>query len=455
MDRKRPVDIAKYGTPRGRTPRAGTLHRLRTASLAVLIALAVVAGAVGVLTASPARAAVSTGSDPTPSYGPGGALGPPASAYYPSPYLFKFSDTGFSDGSSATLTVPAGALPVGTLMGIYPVINPSPVEAQIPPGSRYLVSFAAFWTAPDSSSPPATQPVELAIRHPNIRPGDTVWLETSNGIVAVPATISGGQAVVAFTEGSMFVVTAPVTGYWEASADGRVGALGDASSFGSLAGVPLNKPIVGIAADPATGGYWLVASDGGVFSFNAPSLGSTGAIHLNQPIVGMASTSDGKGYWLVASDGGIFAFGDAGFQGSMGGQQLNKPIVGMAEDPYTGGYWLVASDGGIFSFHAQFYGSTGAFNLNKPIVGMAADAPTGGYWLVASDGGIFSFNAQFFGSTGSLTLNEPIVGMAADPLTGGYWLAASDGGIFSFNAPFEGSRSATSPLSPTVGVAAQ
>ena len=39
--------------------------------------------------------------------------------------------------------------------------------------------------------------------------------------------------------------------------------------------------------------------------------GSTGAIHLNQPIVGMAATPDGGGYWLVASDGGIFTFGDA------------------------------------------------------------------------------------------------------------------------------------------------
>jgi hypothetical protein len=32
----------------------------------------------------------------------------------------------------------------------------------------------------------------------------------------------------------------------------------------------LNAPIVGMATDSATGGYWLVASDGGIFSFNAP-----------------------------------------------------------------------------------------------------------------------------------------------------------------------------------------
>jgi hypothetical protein len=47
-------------------------------------------------------------------------------------------------------------------------------------------------------------------------------------------------------------------------------------------------------------------------------------------VVGMAATPDGKGYWLVAADGGVFSFGDAQFYGSMGGQPLNKPVVGMA-----------------------------------------------------------------------------------------------------------------------------
>jgi hypothetical protein len=42
------------------------------------------------------------------------------------------------------------------------------------------------------------------------------------------------------------------------------------------------------------------------------------------------SSPDGKGYYLVASDGGIFSFGDAAFFGSIGGKPLNQPIVGMA-----------------------------------------------------------------------------------------------------------------------------
>ena len=95
-------------------------------------------------------------------------------------------------------------------------------------------------------------------------------------------------------------------------------------------------------------------------------------MHLNQPIVGIARHRTG-GYWLVASDGGIFAFGTRRSTARPAAMHLNQPIVGMAATPPAGGYWLVASDGGIFAFgDAPFYGSTGAIRLNQPIVGMAA-----------------------------------------------------------------------------------
>jgi hypothetical protein len=141
----------------------------------------------------------------------------------------------------------------------------------------------------------------------------------------------------------------------------------------------------------------------------------------------MAPAPDDNSYWLVASDGGIFSFGqlrysgdyllgsDAQYYGSTGNTTLNRPIVGLAATPDGGGYWLVASDGGVFSFgDAQFYGSTGGRTLDRPIVGMAATPDGRGYWLVASDGGIFNFgDAHFDGSAGDVLLNQPIVGMAS------------------------------------------
>jgi hypothetical protein len=77
-------------------------------------------------------------------------------------------------------------------------------------------------------------------------------------------------------------------------------------------------------------GYWEVASDGGVFSFgDAGYYGSMAGKPLNEPVVGITPTPDGRGYWEVASDGGVFSFGDAGYYGSMAGKPLNEPVVGV------------------------------------------------------------------------------------------------------------------------------
>ena len=257
-----------------------------------------------------------------------------------------------------------------------------------------------------------------------------------------------------------FAVRAPLEtgGYDLVAADGGIFSFGDAGFFGSTGSLTLNQPIVGMATTPDGKGYWLVAADGGVFAFgDAGFFGSTGSLTLNRPIVGMAATPDGKGYWLVAADGGVFSFGDAAFYGSTGSLTLNRPIVAMAADPTGAGYWLVAADGGIFSFgDAAFYGSTGSLTLNQPIEGMAASPTGSGYWLVAADGGVFNFgDAQFFGSTGSVALRAPIVGLAPSATGLGYWLVGADGGIFNFgDASFFGSAGSLVLNKPIVGMAA-
>ncbi|MDQ3107524.1 MAG: L,D-transpeptidase family protein [Actinomycetota bacterium] len=244
------------------------------------------------------------------------------------------------------------------------------------------------------------------------------------------------------TTGLVMATTRPAT----AAGDDTVITFGDATFAGSTSGMGLTQPIVGIAANRAGTGYWLVARDGGIFSFGAAAFhGSTGDIRLNQPIVGIAATRTGNGYWMVASDGGIFAFGDAAFLGSMGGTPLNRPIVGMATTPSGNGYWLVASDGGMFTFgDAGFFGSAAGERLGRPMVGMAATPDGGGYWLVAGDGAVYSYgNAPYHGNAPG---NELITGVITTTTGKGYRMVGQGGGVYTFgDATFEGSASGAVP----------
>jgi hypothetical protein len=75
-----------------------------------------------------------------------------------------------------------------------------------------------------------------------------------------------------------------------------------------------------------------------------------GGTPLNRPVVGMAATPDGNGYWLVASDGGVFAFGDASFFGSTGGRAFGAPAIGLIVTPGGNGYAVVDTNGAITRF---------------------------------------------------------------------------------------------------------
>ena len=63
----------------------------------------------------------------------------------------------------------------------------------------------------------------------------------------------------------------------------------------------------------------------------------------------MAGTSSGHGYWLVAADGGIFSFGDAAFHGSAAGMSAT-PVVGMVATSTGDGYDVVFADGSVRGF---------------------------------------------------------------------------------------------------------
>jgi hypothetical protein len=161
--------------------------------------------------------------------------------------------------------------------------------------------------------------------------GAGYWLVAADGGVFTfgDAAFYGSEANVPNLDVVGIASSPDGEGYWEVTSNGTVLAFGDAGFYGDAHQLTLAAPIVGIAPDAVTGGYWLVGADGGVFDFNAPFFGSAGALPLRKPVVGIEGTDDGGGYWIVASDGGIFSYGDATFSGSEGGTRLNRPMVGV------------------------------------------------------------------------------------------------------------------------------
>ncbi|CAA9249448.1 MAG: hypothetical protein AVDCRST_MAG50-2519 [uncultured Acidimicrobiales bacterium] len=204
---------------------------------------------------------------------------------------------------------------------------------------------------------------------------------------------------------------------------------GTAGDHGSTAGLPLASALVDIAATSTGRGYWLLAGDGGVFTFgDATYHGSTGDLALVSPARAMAATRSGQGYWFAAGDGGVFTFGDAGYHGSAAELALNKPVVGILPTETGGGYWLVASDGGVFTFgDAGFVGSLGGQAIPDPIVGLAP-RPGGGYRLVDRVGRVYAFGASYLGGMQGACRGE-VTDIASSPSGEGYWLLCSTGDV--------------------------
>jgi hypothetical protein len=236
-------------------------------------------------------------------------------------------------------------------------------------------------------------------------------------------------------------IASPDTGgYWLVSADGGVFAFGDAQYLSSMDGHALNQPIVGIVNKfvpagggvPASGngaaqGYWEVARDGGVFAFgNAAFYGSLAGLPLSAPIVGMATTFDGAGYWLIGQDGAIYAFGDAAFPNGYRGPPLtaisgtatSELMVGMTHFGMDNSSILTVSNfGRVFPYpngsampvvQVSPAGGPGAY-----VVGISATiSPIGDAYAVTSNGGVTSYNgAPLFGSMAGQPLNQPVVGI--------------------------------------------
>lgn len=63
-------------------------------------------------------------------------------------------------------------------------------------------------------------------------------------------------------------------GYWLLNSEGKVEAKGSATNYGDMIGTPLNKVMHDMSAASDGNGYWLMAEDGGVFTFSETFWGS-------------------------------------------------------------------------------------------------------------------------------------------------------------------------------------
>ena len=203
---------------------------------------------------------------------PASSFGTPTSVTASCAATTTVSET--SGGANETITVPQCALPSGTTVSAYPVINTAPLVAQVPAGSSYVLSFAVTWEAPNGTSPTATAPITMTITDLSIVAGDTIYELTSTGLVAVGTATANVTVTITFSSDPTFLVshTTPV-----AQAPLRITTL---------------SGTVGTALTLVTSG----GSGSGAVSFTVTNATATGC-----RITGRSLTATGAGKCLVTA----------------------------------------------------------------------------------------------------------------------------------------------------------
>ncbi len=262
----------------------------------------------------------------------------------------------------------------------------------------------------------------------------------------------------------------PAHGYWLVGADGGIFSFGSAQFHGSTGALTLQRPVVAITPTADHNGYWLVGADGGVFSFGTsgfygsiPGLGlapagtSGAGKQLNAPIVGMVPSADGRGYFMVASDGGVFAFGDARFEGScvsIGG--CSGAAVGVVPDVTGNGYLLVTATGHIYVFGDDREDGEPGPPHNEVVTSVARTFDGDGYWILFANGAVDAFgDALPLGGPSGVTGGfNPATAVFGTSDASGYWVASAVGAVYAFGgAPDYGSMSGQHLNAPIIAAA--
>jgi hypothetical protein len=244
--------------------------------------------------------------------------------------------------------------------------------------------------------------------------------------------------------------------------DSEGGIFGDLFK-GSLSGVPLNSPLVGMAEKSDGTGYWIVDQAGDIYSFGgAQFYGSSPGLF---PVSGISQVGDGyliwdsygdvlgfgsltglaafgyqyAGYWMIDDHGTVYGFGGAANWGSV----PNGAGVVDIEPAFTSlGYWTVDSTGRVTAFGDARLSACGAVPASEKVTALSA-LSLSDYWLFTDRGrAIPCGDPGVYGGLPELGIvpNGPVLDAIPTATGGGYYMVGSDGGIFAFgDAEFFGS----------------
>ena len=215
---------------------------------------------------------------------------------------------------------------IAFIAGTGPGYDPLPTTTTTTTTSNQPTTTTTSGSGTATSNDP---PVGPGSRQPAPTTASGYWALGSDGAVY---NFGDAPALGHTVNGAVDLEPTPTgKGYYTVASDGGIFAFGDAKFLGSMGDTTLNAPVQSLVPDADEKGYWLVASDGGIFAFDAPFKGSLGGVKLNKPVVGMVRYGDG--YLMVGADGGIFNFSSLPFSGSLGDKTPASPVVAVAALP--------------------------------------------------------------------------------------------------------------------------
>ncbi len=216
--------------------------------------------------------------------------------------------------------------PAGQLQGLLPNAGPSAGGTSVKIVGNFLSNPSAvtFGGIPATSFKSVTPNSILAVSPPG----------TVGSTVEVQVTTPSGPSTTepfTYTDGPIVTGVSPSTG----PPSGGTSVTVTGTGFTGATAVDFD------GSTPATN--FMVNSDTSITA-TAPAGTGVANIRVTVPTSNLPQSPVGlqdrfsyrAGYWLGASDGGVFTYGNPPFEGSAGSLHLNKPVVGIASDTRWG-----------------------------------------------------------------------------------------------------------------------